>query len=86
MILVDNSTTFTHVVLRLQKGEVGGVTRKVTCTWWLLGLTVKAPWLGPGRPILALASWTGLAFPVGKAVWALNGCMTTESADSLDAR
>ena len=36
------------------------VTRRVTCTWWLLGLTVKAPWLGPGRPIFALAAWTGL--------------------------
>ena len=27
-------------------GEVGGVTRRVTCTWWLLGLAVKVPWLG----------------------------------------
>ena len=30
------------------QGEVGGVTRRVTCTWWLLGLAVKVPWLGPG--------------------------------------
>ena len=40
--------------------EVGGVTRRVTCTWWLLGLAVKAPWLGVGGLILALAAWTGL--------------------------
>ena len=47
-------------VERVGQGEVGGVTRRVTCTWWLLGLAVKAPWLGPGGPILALAAWTGL--------------------------
>ena len=40
--------------------EVGEVTRKVTCTWWLLGLSVKPAWLGLGGPILALAAWTGL--------------------------
>ena len=40
--------------------EVGRVTCRATCTWWLLGLVVKAPWLGPGEPILALAAWTGL--------------------------
>ena len=45
---------------RVGHGEVGGVTRRVTCIWWLLGLAVKAPWLGPGGPILALAAWTGL--------------------------
>ena len=25
-----------------------------------IGLAVKAPWLGPGGPILAVATWTGL--------------------------
>ena len=45
---------------RVGQGEVGGVTRRVTYTWWLLGLTVKTPWLGPRGPILALAVWTGL--------------------------
>ena len=49
-------------------------------------------WLGPGGLILALAAWTGLenakyshlvggSFLAAKAVWALSGCMTTESAD-----
>ena len=28
--------------------------------WWLLGLAVKAPWLGPGGPTLAMAAWTDL--------------------------
>ena len=23
---------------------------RVVCTWWLLGLTAKGPWLGPGGP------------------------------------
>ena len=45
---------------RVGQGEVGGVTRRVTCTWWLLGLAVKAPWLGPGGSILAPAARTGL--------------------------
>ena len=74
---------------RVGQGEVGGVTRRVTCTWWLLGLTIKAPWLGPGG---ALAAWTGLenatsshlvggSFLAEKAAWALSGCFTNESAD-----
>ena len=45
---------------RVGQGEVGGVTCRVTCTWWLLGLAVKAPWLGPGGSILPLATCTGL--------------------------
>ena len=57
-------TSYCALVLREQKGWarglLGGVTCRVTCTWWLLGLAVKAPWLGPGGPILALAAWTGL--------------------------
>ena len=72
------------------QGEVGGVTHRVTCTWWLLGLAVKVPWLGPGEPTLALATWTsrkpsshlvGGSFLPGKAAWALSRFMTTESAD-----
>ena len=29
----------------VRQGEVGGIARRVTCTWWPLGLAVKAPWL-----------------------------------------
>ena len=47
-------------VEKVGQEEVGGITRRVTCTWWLLGLAVKAPWLGPGGPIPAMAAWTGL--------------------------
>ena len=35
------------------QGEVGGVTGRVLCTWWQLGLALKRPWL-------ALTAWTGL--------------------------
>ena len=45
---------------RVEHGEVDEVTCRVTCTWWLLGLAVKVPWLGLGGSILALAAWTGL--------------------------
>ena len=45
---------------RVEQGEVGGVTRRVTCTWQLLGLAVKGSWLTPDRPILGLAAWAGL--------------------------
>ena len=27
---------------------MGGVTRRVLCTWQLLGLAAKGPWLAPG--------------------------------------
>ena len=39
-----------------RKGGTGGggwVIRRVACTWWLLDLAVKVPWLGPGGPIPA---------------------------------
>ena len=45
---------------RVGQGEVGGVTGRVLCTWWLLGLALKRPWLAPGGPPPALTAWTGL--------------------------
>ena len=45
---------------KMGQGEVGGVTRRVTCKWWQLGLAVKVPWLGLDEPILALTASTGL--------------------------
>ena len=33
---------------KVGQGEVGGVNRKVLCTWQLLGLAVKRSWLAPG--------------------------------------
>ena len=45
---------------RVGQGEVGGVTHRVLCTWWLLGLAVEGPWLGTGGPPFALTAWTGL--------------------------
>ena len=71
---------------------VGGVARRVTYTWWLLGLTVKGPWLGLGRPPLPLTAWKGLETLL--TLWELGGlvsgkegclhliwCMTTQSAN-----
>ena len=43
---------------RVGQEEVGGVTRRVMCTWWLLGLALKRPWLAPGGPPPALTAWT----------------------------
>ena len=40
--------------------EVGVVTRRVTCTCWLLWLSVEMPWLALGGPILALFAQIGL--------------------------
>ena len=45
---------------RVAQGEVGGVTRRVTCTCWLLWLSVEMPWLALGGPILALFAQIGL--------------------------
>ena len=61
---------------------MGGVARRVLCTWQLLAMV---------GPILALAAQTGLenatvtflggSFLAGKASWAPSGCLPTESAD-----
>ena len=40
--------------------RLGGVTGRVLCTWWLLGLALKRPWLVPGGQPHALTAWTGL--------------------------
>ena len=35
---------------RVGQGEVDRVTHRVLYAWWLLGLTLKRPWLVPGGP------------------------------------
>ena len=45
---------------RVGQGELGWVTHRVTCTWWLLWLSVEMPWLALGGPILALFAPIGL--------------------------
>ena len=76
---------------RVGQGEVGGVTGRVLCTWWLLGLALKRPWLVPGGPPHALTAMDRLRkhyshpaegwFLARKAAWSLSGCMATDSAD-----
>ena len=41
-------------------GKVDGVTCRVLCTWQLLGIAEKEPWLAPSGPILALVAQSGL--------------------------
>ena len=59
-------STFVDVTLhsasaeRVGQGEVDGVTRRVTCTWWLLWLSVEMSWLVLGGPILTLFAQIGL--------------------------
>ena len=70
---------------------MGGVTCRLLCTWWLLGLALKRPWLAPGGPPPALTAWTVLenttltlqraGFWQEKAGWSLSGYMATDSAD-----
>ena len=58
------------------QGAVCGVTHRVTCTWWLLGLAVKEPWLAPGDCMDRLTKhYSHLVegwFLAGKAAWALS--------------
>ena len=74
--------------------EVGGVTCRVTCTWWQLWLAVQMPWLALGGRIFSLGHTIGLAklskcyshlvgasFLAVKAIWVLNGCLLAENAD-----
>ena len=68
---------------RVEQGEVGGVTRRVLCTWQLLGLGVKGPWLTPGGLILSLAARAGLENTTltFQGMFANRGCFPTENAD-----
>ena len=75
-----------------RKGGTGGggcdrgwVTRRVLCTWQLLGLAVKE-WANsyPGymnRPRKRYSHLLGCSFLTGKAAWALSGYLPTENAD-----
>ena len=45
---------------RVGQGKVGGVIRRVLCTWQLLGLAVNEPWLTTSGPIPVLVVQTGL--------------------------
>ena len=64
---------------RVGQGEVGGITRRVTCTWWLLGLVVKVSWLGQGGPTLSKAAWTGLLpSPFKGLTSGREGCLGSE--------
>ena len=62
---------------RVGQGEVGGVTRRVTCTWWLPGLAVKAPWLGPQGDMHMVAARLGCQSTMVGTGWANScpGCM-----------
>ena len=69
-------------------GGGGGVTHRVTCTWWLLGLAVKVPWLGQFLPWLHGQASKTLLSPCRGFISGREGClvpergrMTTESAD-----
>ena len=77
---------------RVEWVEVGGVTCRVTCIWWLLGLAVKAPWLRLGtwanscpgcmdRFRKHYSHLVGGSFLAGMAAWALSRHLTTESTD-----
>ena len=57
---------------------MGEVTCTVSCTWWLLGLTVKTLWLGLRGPILALAAWTGLENATLGFISGRKYCLDTE--------
>ena len=69
---------------RVGQGEVGGVICRVLCTWWLLGLALKRPWLVPDCMGRLRKHYSYLAegwFLARKAAWALSGCMATDSSD-----
>jgi len=63
---------------RVGQGEVGGVIHRVLCTWWLLGLALKRPWLVPGGPPHILTAWTGLENTCRGLVSGKKGCLVSE--------
>ena len=68
-------------------GGLGWVTGRVLCTWRMLGLAVKGPWLELGGPILTHAAQMGLVntaltlYLAGKAYFVLNGYLLADNAD-----
>ena len=77
------SYPFGYITLHCGQGKVGVVTCRVLCTWQLISLAVKGPWLALGGPILTLCSYMnglrkcyshliGGSLLAGKAVWVLN--------------
>ena len=93
MLYLELHSDCTHVYVIIKTLKCTLVTShcRVTCTWWLLGLTLKGPWLVPGRPSHTLTAWTGLEnyshlvegwfLAIRKAAWALSRCLATDSAD-----
>ena len=68
---------------KVGQGEVGGVTRRVLCTWQLLGWAVKGTWLALGGPIFALAAQTGLensTLTCRGLISGMEGCLSSERA------
>ena len=63
---------------RVGQGELGGVTHRVLCMWWLLGLALKMPWLALGGPPPALTAWTGLENTTLRLVSGEKGCLGSE--------
>ena len=51
---------------KIGQGEVGGVTRKVLCTWWLLACMERLR--------KRYSHLVGGSFLARKAAWALSGC------------
>ena len=59
----DRSSSGSIQWMRVGQGEVGGVTYRMLCIWWLLGLALKRPWLAPGGPApFAPPTLTGQAY------------------------
>ena len=52
-----------HSAQRVGQGEVGGVIRRVLCSWQLLGLAVKEPWLGHSVAVVKLRYCHGTVQP-----------------------
>ena len=63
---------------RVEQEEVGGVTRRGICTWWLLWLSVEMPWLTLGSLILALFAQIGLENPTLTFSSGSKGCIGCE--------
>ena len=63
---------------RVGQGEVGGVTCRVTCTRWRLGLAVKAPWLGQFLLWLHGQTKKTLLSPSSAFISGREGCLGSE--------
>ena len=66
------------------RGVVGEVTHRVTCTWWLLWQVIEVAWLGLGGPVIALIAQKMLPSSCRSLISGSECILESELAENAD--